>query len=46
MLNKRQYSHKMQDSEMLGERKKKKKKETNIGMNLKYCTFICISKFI
>lgn len=45
MLNKRQYSHKMQDSEMLGE-KKKKKKETNIGMNLKYCTFICISKFI
>lgn len=27
MLNKRQYSHKMQDSEMLGEKKKKKKKQ-------------------
>lgn len=26
MLNKRQYSHKMQDSEMLGEKKKKKKR--------------------
>lgn len=25
MLNKRQYSHKMQDSEMLGEKKKKKR---------------------